>query len=243
MKRIILFFLLIVPLVTGIDARTFVLITGVSNYGSENINLHQTTKDAKRFKAVMETQTKDITLLTSRYANKANILEKLSAICNRAQKGDRIIFFFSGHGMPGAICTYDYTITYEELVDKLAESSAGEKICFIDACHAGTMADAVPAQRRYSWVKAVTENRNQAFFVSCRADEYSMESAFVGQGYFTQALLKGIRGKSDEDSNRKVTVIELFKYIYNDVTYRTKGKQHPQLIAPKTMYDSVVAVW
>ena len=88
----------------NVEARTFVLATGVSNYGNEDINLNQTTKDAKRFKEVMETQTKDITLLTSKNVTRENVLEKLRAICNRAEKGDRVIFFFSGHGMPGAIC-------------------------------------------------------------------------------------------------------------------------------------------
>ncbi len=34
----------------------------------------------------MATQTKDITLLTSSNVTRANVLEKLSAICNRAQK-------------------------------------------------------------------------------------------------------------------------------------------------------------
>ena len=43
----------------GMQARTFVLVTGVSNYGDEANNLAQTTKDAKNFAKVMSTQTKD----------------------------------------------------------------------------------------------------------------------------------------------------------------------------------------
>lgn len=76
--------------VIGANARTFVLSVGVSNYQDEDLNLGQTTKDAKQFTAVMGNHTKDITTLTSKYANKANILEKLQALCNRAQKGDKI---------------------------------------------------------------------------------------------------------------------------------------------------------
>lgn len=238
MKRITTLLALLVVVVIC-NARTFVLATGVSNYGNDDVNLSQTTKDAKRFREVMSTQTKDITLLTSKNVTKANVLEKLRAICNRAQKGDQIIFFYSGHGMPGAICGYDQPILYDDIVNILSSSSANQKICYIDACHAGSMAKATDTD----WTKNVKELKDQIFFVSCRADEYSSESPFLGAGYFTQALLKGLRGKSDSDNNKEITVLELFKYIYGDVLKRSNEKQHPQLIAPKSMYDVVVAKW
>jgi uncharacterized caspase-like protein len=240
MKRNILTLLLIAIAVMSLNARTFVLATGVSNYGNEEINLSQTTKDAKRFKEVMATQTKDITLLTSRNVTHDNVLEKLQAICNRAQEGDRVIFFYSGHGMPGAICAYDRAISYEELVAVLSSSSASEKVCFIDACHAGTMAKSATDN---SWTKSVKDKAGQIFFVSCRSDEYSAESPILGAGYFTQALLKGLRGMADTDNNKQITVIELFKYIYGDVLTHSEEKQHPQLIAPKSLYDVVISKW
>lgn len=45
------------------------------------------------------------------------------------------------------------------------------------------------------WKKTVKGAKGQIFFVSCRSDEYSVESPFIGAGFFTQALLKGLRGK------------------------------------------------
>lgn len=239
MKRCIIVFLLMLTLVVSIDARTFVLVTGVSNYDNETVNLSQTTKDAKRFKKVMETQTKDITLLTSKNVTRANVLEKLRAICNRAQKNDRIIFFYSGHGMPGGICVFDRAISYDDLVAELSKSAAKEKICFIDACYAGSLAKSASEDM---WQKSIKDN-GQIFFVSCRPDEVSAESQFVGAGYFTQALLKGMRGKADTNGDKKVTVIELFKYIHNDVLKRSSNKQHPQLVSSKDMYDVVVTKW
>lgn len=240
MKKFIAFLLCLFFIGVGLQARTFVLVTGVSNYGNEDVNLGQATKDAKRFKAVMETQTKDIILLTSRHVTRTNVLEKLQAICNRAQKGDRIIFFYSGHGMPGAICGYDQSISYEDLIEVLSASEASEKICFIDACHAGTMAGKTTDD---SWTKTIKSKSDQIFFVACRPDEYSVESNFLGAGFFTQALLKGLRGKSDRNHDRKITVIELFRYVYGDVLRRSGEQQHPQLIANESMYDIVVAKW
>lgn len=231
MKRFTTSILSILLLCFMVQARTFVLVTGVSNYGNADINLQQTTKDAKAFKRVMETQTKDITLLTSSNANRTNILSKLKAICNRAQASDRIIFYFSGHGMPGAICTYDNALTYDDLVATLATSAAKEKICFIDACHAGTASQSQKAasadkENKNQLSKAIKGKKGQVFFVGCRGDEYSFEHPWVGAGFFTQATIKGLRGKSDSNSDKNITVKELFKYIYNDVTQRSKQKQH-----------------
>ncbi len=241
MKRIILTFLMALITVCAVNARIFVLVTGVSNYGNENVNLHQTTKDAKRFKEVMETQTKDITILTSKNVTKANVLEKLRAICNRAQKGDQVVFYYSGHGMPGAICGYDAPIPYDDIIDVLSTSAASANICYIDACHAGSMGKGVKAAP--SWQSMPKAGKNQAFFVACRKDEYSSEHPFLGAGLFTQALIKGLKGKSDKNGDKEVTLIELFKYVRGDVLKHSKESQHPQLIAPESMHDVVVSKW
>lgn len=241
MKRTILSFLLAIFSLVAINARTFVLATGVSNYGNENANLSQTTKDAKRFKDVMETQTKDIIILTSSNVTRANVLEKLRAICNRAQKGDQVVFFYSGHGMPGGICGYDRAISYDDIVEILSGSEASAKICYIDACHAGSMSGA--AKSYDSWANGAKAYKDQAYFVSCRSNELSSEHPFLGAGLFTQALIKGLKGKSDKNGDKKITVMELFKYIHGDVLKHSKEKQHPQLIAPENMYDVVVSKW
>ena len=241
MKRTILSIFMALLTVMAVDARIFVLATGVSNYGDTTNNLKQTTKDAKRFKEVMETQTKDITILTSSNVTKANVLEKLRAICNRAQKGDQVVFFYSGHGMPGGICGYDTSIPYDAIIDILSGSAASAKICYIDACHAGSMANASKSYDR--WAKDVKDYNDQVFFVSCRSEELSSENPFLGAGLFTQALIKGLRGKSDKNGDKEITVMELFKYIHGDVMKHSNEKQHPQLIAPQNMHDFVVSKW
>lgn len=241
MKKLILFAVAVLMAATmGLSARTFVLATGVSNYGDEKLNLAQSTKDAKNFKDVMQTQTKDITLLTSKNVTRANVLEKLKAIANRAQKDDTIIFFYAGHGMPGAMYGYDGPIAYDDIIEVLSRSKAKEKICFIDACHAGS---AVDAKTNTNWSKTVSGRNDMAFIVACRPDESSSEHPFVGAGFFTKALVKGLRGKSDKDHNKEITLMELFKYVYNDVVKRSEKQQHPQFLGPKSMYDVVVARW
>lgn len=248
MKRIILVAVIGLLCAVQMNAqRTYVLAAGVSAYQEQN-KLSQTTKDVKAFAKLMKTQTPDVTVLTSQYASRENILEKLRAICNRAGKNDRVVFFFSGHGGSGAMCAYDgnggnYMLSYTDLMAVLKSSQAKEKICYVDVCHAGSAANVLNTKEKsYTWSKDAS-GAQIVFFVSSRADEYSNENSWTGAGFFTRALLKGLQGKADANSDREITVIELFKYIYNDVVSRSNKGQHPQLIASKSAYQIVLTKW
>lgn len=248
MKKLITIIVLAVFAITTVTAqRTYALIVGVSKYENSANDLAQTTKDAKAFKKVLDHHTKDISIITSSYATKQKIKENLSAICNRAGSQDRIIFYFSGHGTPGGIAAHDGVIWYDELSEIMKQTSAKELYCFIDACHAGTVLAAREFDDPYAAFRSVNKKgTTSVFFVACRSDEYSFENPWIGKGFFTQALLKGIRGKSDADGDKKISVMELFTFIYNDVQKSTKmhqQSQHPQLIAPKSSYDNIIVAW
>lgn len=237
-----LFLLIALVICVSVQARTYVIIVGVSAYQDANNNLAQTTKDAKAFRKVMSYQTKNITILTSKYANGENIKEKMRAICNRATSKDKIVFYFSGHGYPGGIAVYDGEMDYQTINDILASSSASAKICFVDACHAGSVNDVKDITTSYK----SPSTGNILYLMSCRANEYSVETPWIGHGFFTQALLKGIRGKADSNSDKKVTVRELFTYVYNDVVHSTakmEKQQHPQMIGSKNAVNTIIADW
>lgn len=250
-RRIILPLLLLIVAATTADARTFALVCGISNYAQRNdcTDLKEATSDAKRFKELLTQQTNDITILTSKYVTQANVLEKLRAICNRAQASDRIVFFFSGHGTTGAICGYDKNITYKDIISTLETSKAKEKMIYIDACRSGSIADVT---KSFSPTGSASIP-GYAIFVSCRANEGSSEDTFLASGYFTQALIKGMRGKSDKNADKLITVEELFRYVHADAVKRSTDKaklrndmskvMHPVLIAPKSMLNAVVFKW
>ena len=243
MKRLTFMMALLTVFVFSMSAqKTYVLLTGVSNYGDEDLNLYNTTKDVKDLQKVFDNQQAKTSIATSQYANHANIAKKLKAISLLAKPNDRIVFFFSGHGTPGGFATSDRTLfNYQELVDILAKSKAQTAICMIDACMSGS-------------VKTISANNfglgnsnpKIIFIASSDGTETSAESRLVGHGFFTKALLKGLRGMSDANSDRQITLIELFNYIYSDVTARTKDaeqQQHPQLFAPASLYEMVLASW
>lgn len=238
MKRLILLLTALLAISTmALQARTYVLAVGVSKQGMEVNDLAQTTKDAKAFKKLMESHSKDITLLTSKYATRDNILSNLKKIARAATDQDRVYFYFSGHGGKGVICAYDQTVTYDDIVKAVANSKSPMVVCFIDACHSGS------AVTEVGNAAAMSGKKNIAFFTGCRPSEYSYENPFVGAGYFTQSLIKGLRGKCDEDGDKRITVKELFKYCYNDVVTRSDGEQHPQLIAPEKIQNAALIKW
>jgi len=236
MKKLIFTMALLIALTTGISAQqTYALITGVSAYQNSNMNLGNTTKDAKDMKRVLDKLGVKSALLTSKYANNANITEKLNKIVSVAKPDDKIMFFFSGHGSTGVFCTYDGVFYYSDLVSILSKAKAREIYCFVDACMSGSVQNV--ASSGYSWAS----NKNMMFFMGCRPEEFSYENAWIGNGFFSKALLKGLRGKASKDGN--ITVKSLFEYVYKDVTAHTRDYdqvQHPQLIGPASMQQNVL---
>lgn len=245
MKKITLILLTLLVFVLQVDAqRTYALLAGVSNYNNSQINnLGNTTKDVKEMQTVFKKQGAVVTMLTSMYANSDNIMKKLDVIVKLATPKDKIIFFFSGHGSTGGMVTSDPALlSYKTLLTKLSSARTNNIFCFVDACHSGSITD--DAGSGYSWGQ--TSGNKVVFMMGCRADEYSWENQWLGQGYFTQALLKGLRGKADNNGDKQISVLELFKYVYNDVVARTKNQekpQHPQLIGPKSNFDVILAKW
>lgn len=245
MKKLLLSLLLATLCCLGANAqKTYALIAGVSNYSDQQANLYNTTKDVKKLKTVLDKQKFTVAMLTSKYANHDNIVKKLSAIVRLAKPEDKILFFFSGHGDTGGFLTYELQMfRYRELVDILSKARARQVVCFIDACRAGSVNDV--ANGNYGWGEGGT-HPSLTFVMSCRANEFSYENNWVGNGYFTKALLKGLRGVADKNEDRKVTLDELFRYVYNDVTARTKNDrqtQHPQLIGPGSALNTVITSW
>lgn len=240
MKRNLLLLIAILLLSATGFARTYALVLGISNYQNPEDNVQWTTSAAKKFAQALKAKTSNVSLLTSRNVTRANIMEKLKAIANRAEKDDQIILFYSGHGLEGGLYTFDGVLSYDDIINVLSSSKAGAKYCFIEACHSGSVAACAPNKDA---VGARANSNNIMFFTACRPDESAIATGLVGAGGFSQALMKGLQGKADKNRDKKISVIELFEYTYNDVVKRFDSQQHPQLIGPKSMHNNIIITW
>lgn len=242
MKKFILLLAIGLMCCVTAQARTIVLCAAVSNYSRDGLStLSQSTKDAKSLASTFKANINDVSLLTGKNASEANVTSTLTKIAATADSDDKIIFFFSGHGGPGVFCLYDKNMTYYNLLRTLTASKCKKILVLIDACNSGSLAAAI--------TRLKSENRwnaNIASIVSSRASENSLENPLVGAGFLAKGLMKGFRGKADADGNRELTIRELFKYTFNDVSTRANWvgrQQHPQLIAPSSMQDVVIWSW
>lgn len=224
MKRL-LFFILSLGLVFPSCAETFVVCVGIGNYADPRVqSLSKTENDAKAVSEFYKQGTDNVITITGKYATKSKILESLRSQFGRAKKGDKIIFYFSGHGYPGGFCPYDMTslargLSFSEVVELMKKSKASEKIIFADACNSGAI--------RVDGSNKIPDVGNVMFFLSSRGNESSRESKFAANGYFTKNLLRGLRGAADYNKDMTITAREIFDYVSSETKADTKNQQHP----------------
>jgi len=237
MKTRILFTMLMAFLfcISSYAQKTYAIITGVSNYEGSSNDLTQSTKDAKNLAMLYKSKGATVILLTSKHATRDNVVAAIRKVQKVASVNDCIVFSYSGHGIENRMCTYasdaSQMLSYGDLFRELNECKAQRIVCYIDACFSGTA------------VRGLQKGNSRfVVYLSSRSDETSAENPFVGSGFLTNAVLKGLRGKADTDADKNVTVMELFKYIHKDVLLHNK-KQHPQLVTSKTLYDKVLMNW
>jgi uncharacterized caspase-like protein len=68
--------------------------------------------------------------------------------------------------------------------------------------------------------------------VATAGDSYAIESNEWQNGFFTYALLSGLKtGRADQNQDRRVTVDEIIHYLKDEVKRMSEGKQVPRLRA------------
>lgn len=232
MKRI-LFLCLLTLCALLAEARTiYVLSVGISHYQHIR-DLKKTEMDATAIAELYKTHTQHITLLLGAQATHDNILAHLRQTCNQATEGDVLVFFFSGHGGKGGLCAYDTRnqqsmVTYQEVQQIIQTCRAKNKQLFIDACYAGGLREGKSTKQPSSTAQSsFNDNQGVMLFLSSRTNETSQENRWASNGFFTQYLLKGIKGAADTNGDRIITAKETFTYVSTNVVERTQGKQHP----------------
>jgi hypothetical protein len=228
--------------------KVWVVIAGVAEYLIKENNLRYTKDDAYKIYAFYKSPEggalpdRQIALLVDEDATRANIVNAIKSIYSQAGRDDAIIFYFSGHGAEGAFITHEFDgnvddnykglLLHDELNYVFQSSPARYKYLIADACHSGSLVN------RYGGNKDMTARGAfyQAFekapsgfvmILSSMGDEYSLESSGIRQGVFSHYLLRGLKGESDTNRDKTVTVDELFDFTQSNVKGYTKGKQNP----------------
>jgi len=224
------------------EVKIWAVIVGVSRY-EHMPALKYSDDDAYRMYAFYKSPEggalpeSQIRILVDEDATRLNILKAMNELYLKADKNDMVVLYFSGHGLEGTFLPIDFdgyrnSITHEEVKNMFTKSMAKHKICFADACHSGSLLAAKGAYSSslmFFYDELDKSSGGSAFVMSSKAREFSLEDGGLRQGIFSHYLIRGLKGESDADKNKTVTIRELFDFVYTKVRDYTGLAQTPMI--------------
>jgi len=225
------------------EIKVWAVVVGVARYVHMPV-LKYTDDDAYQIYAFLKSPEggalpdDQIRVLIDEDASRTNILKTMRQVFLQADENDVVLLYFSGHGLPGYFLPVDFDgfnnkLDHEDIKDLLGESKAKHKICLADACHSGTLTamKTAPAELAIQkFYKAFEQSGGgTALLLSSKGDEYSLEDGGLRQGIFSHYLIRGLKGEADGDTNKIVTMEELFNYVYTKVRSYTGNAQTPTI--------------
>ncbi len=198
----------------------------------------------------------NILMLTNEQATLARIKEALTSFVTQPGPDDLLLIFFASHGDAHESAPQDYYyFAHDSDFDRLSETAllmrelqtmvqrnvrAQRLVLLIDTCHSAGLTSATGEMTRglrHNLVNLYTEKllyreEGKAVITSSDVNEESAEAPRWGGGHgvFTYFLLEGLQGKADLNTDRLVTVGELFSFVRQRVRLETQFKQNPRLI-------------
>jgi hypothetical protein len=173
----------------------------------------------------------------------------------QAGANDMVLVFLAGHGTPDPYAPQNlYYLLHDskvadlpntalpmtELEDVLDHGIRAQRVLvFVDTCHsAGLSGQKITKSRGLEnnlinlYASRLFTETGRAVLTSSDINEVSVESTGWGGGHgiFTWALLEGLRGKADTNSDHFVTAGELFDYVRDRVRAETAFTQNPRAL-------------
>ena len=189
-----------------------------------------------------------VKVLIDEDATHDNILAAMRDTYRQADENDVILFYFSGHGLPGSFLPVDYdgqfnALRHEDVHDVLLSSRSRHKLVIADACHSGSLAarsGGGSAETLSNYYNALTNAQaSTALMMSSKGEEISMEDGGLRSGVFSHYLIRGLKGEADANGDRLVTIQELFSFVHREVRGYTGNIQTPTLTGT---YDELMPI-
>ncbi len=223
------------------DVKIWAVIVGVSSYDHMPV-LKYPDDDAYRIYAFLKSpeggalDDEQIRILIDEDASKVNITQAMREVFWKAGPNDLVFLYFSGHGLKGAFLPIDFDgasnkLYHEEVNAILEKSKAKLKLCIADACHSGSLlamrGGKYPSALNTYYESLARSRAGTALIMSSKSDETSLESSGLRQGVFSHFLIRGLKGEADSNSNKVVSIQELFDFVYSRVRSYTGNRQSP----------------
>ncbi len=179
-------------------------------------------------------------------------------LARSAKKDDTVLIYFAGHGAPEVdqrgverdglskylVPTdaepddlYSTALPMDELQTIFGRLEAERVIVFLDSCYSGAAGGRTFASKKTRaghvdelFLERLASAKGRAIVTASRPAEVSIELAELGHGIFTYYLVQGLQGAADLNKDGIVTLQELYEYVEQQVTRKSRavgGNQHP----------------
>lgn len=245
------------------SAVTRAVVVGISDYQNNEIpDLHFAHRDAEAFAQYLRSDAggnldeDHLKLLTNKQATTAQFAAALDWLIDESKKGDKVIIYFSGHGdverktrtQLGFLLTWDsppkmyvagaFPIFYlQEVVSTLSLDNKAKVVIITDACRSGKLAGGGVNGSQLTNANLSQQFANEIKIMSCQPNEYSIEGEQWGggRGAFSYHLMDGLYGMADRNTDAKVTLSEIDRYLEDHVTPEVAPiSQVPMTVGLKT---------
>lgn len=236
---------------------TYALIVGISKY--QNVqSLTFADADAYNFYQYLispgggNIDSNNIKLFLNENATAANIFQEgLDWLLDVAKEGDNVIIYFSGHGdlETKTIMQNGFLLAYnapkscyqaggtiglgylQNYLSTLIDRNKAKVIMISDACKSGKLTGGVDGATNTT-MALQQQWSNVIKILSSQAGELSQEGKKWGNGagVFSFYLLNGMKGMADMNRDKKVTLMELFIYLSENVARETGNTQNPAIV-------------
>jgi hypothetical protein len=175
-----------------------------------------------------------------------------------AQKDDTVVIYYAGHGAPEVDTRgverdglakylipsdadpddlYSTALPMDELQTIFGRIEAERVVVFLDACYSGAAGGRTFLAKKTRagavddlFLERLTRSKGRAIITASRPSEVSIELPDLGHGIFTYYMVQGLKGAADLNRDGIVTLQELYEYLEQQVTQKSRavgGNQHP----------------
>lgn len=243
--------------------KAYALLFGVEKYMETRLDdVRYAEKDATAVcNALLDIgfEEENVELVLSGKATKTNIEYEARQLAKSAKKGDKIFFFFAGHGYTlggqNFLLAHDTrrddientSVSLGHVFDLFDQSACRQVMFFLDCCHSGMrLADGTRGVLEDLSTEEIESHFAKAefrvVFSACDKEEKSWPSLKFQHGYWTHHLLRALRGEEPSvlDSGGRLRSSDLQDYLSiavpRDLVLQSteKRRQNPKMFGDAT---------
>lgn len=232
-------------------AKRWALVVGVNDYNDSTHfqTLRAAVNDANALRDALVNHAgfpeDQVVLLTSnqpedKQPTRNNIYHEIGLLQSNVPKDGLLIIAFSGHGMERAgqvflapsdtqaIVLEDTALSATKLMDYIKRMGVGQVLFLLDACRnnpngRGDKSKTMTAAYKNAFDFYARNKEVEAFatLFATGLGEVSWENKKTGMGYFTEAVVEGLKGAAANEKG-EVTLERLVRYVETQVPARTR---------------------